>query len=84
MTQRWALPLEGAGLVAPPVKHASGYLVVTTTGKLLVVDAASGEVKKQIDTRRPLSGAPMIQGDDIYCPGLDGAVYIIPLADLEG
>lgn len=84
MTQRWALPLEGAGLVAPPIKHGSGYLVVTTTGKLLVVDAASGAVNKQIDTHRPLSGAPMIQGDDVYCPGIDGAVYVLPLADLGG
>ncbi len=84
LTQRWALPLKGVGLVAPPLQHEASYIVATTSGELLVVDGATGEVKKTLATQRPLGGSPVVIGDQLYCPGIDGAVYVVPLAEIEG
>jgi hypothetical protein len=77
---KWKTPLDGAGVVATSAV-ASDLLVVTSRGALVRIDAA-GKVVKRLETNRPLGGEPLLVGQDLWCPGADGAVYVVPLTEL--
>jgi hypothetical protein len=80
---RWTLPLKGESLVAPPLAIDDDYLLVTTRGALVRVAGASGDVIKRIETQRPLAGSPVLLGSGWHCPGLDGAVYVVPASEVS-
>jgi outer membrane protein assembly factor BamB/outer membrane biosynthesis protein TonB len=79
---RWKLPLGGAG-IAGLATRGEELIAVTTRGEILRIDAAGKAVKK-LATASPLAGDPVIEGDKLWCPGVDGAVYVVPLSALEG
>lgn len=78
---QWRLPLDGAG-VSGVLQHELDLLVVTTRGNLLRI-SPEGKVIKQFASQRPLTGDPVSQGDVLWFPGADGAVYSLPIAELS-
>jgi hypothetical protein len=78
---RWKLPLGGAG-VSGLATRGDELIIITTHGAILRLNAAGKELKR-LETAAPLAGDPVIEDDKLWCPGVDGAVYALPLSALE-
>jgi hypothetical protein len=45
-------------------------------GWIVVLDAASGEIRGQTDLGQPISATPLLAGTRLLVPGSEGVVYV--------
>ncbi len=71
----WSLSLGGSGLAGSPLSLGPMLLVAKQNGEVLTVDAGTGNVQNQASVRQALDGTPLVFGDYILAPSIDGSVY---------
>ncbi|HEX8235670.1 MAG TPA: PQQ-binding-like beta-propeller repeat protein [Abditibacteriaceae bacterium] len=69
--------LPSAAPVAASSGDATWILVPTESGKLITLNAASGEPGAVFTTTFPLRGEPVVSGGQAFVPGEDGALFAI-------
>ncbi|HXF63663.1 MAG TPA: PQQ-binding-like beta-propeller repeat protein, partial [Caldilineaceae bacterium] len=70
----WNAPTAGETLGGPWTDNAI-VLAFTSTGSLVFLDAASGNVLATPSIRAPAGGAGAVSGPWVYMPGQDGVLY---------
>ena len=80
----WALSIPNEQFAGPPKKFQSGLLVSFLSGKLLVVDPASGKVVSEFDLRQPIAAAPIEVDQALFFSGLDGTLHQVDFAKMSG
>ncbi len=80
----WALSIPNEQFAGPPKKFKSGLLVSFLSGKLLVVDPASGKVVGDFDLRQPIAAAPIEVDQALFFSGLDGTLHQVDFAKMSG
>ncbi len=75
----------GEPINAPPLVLGNQVVQVIPSGKLLVIDLASGELKGSLDVGRPLAGTPAADeaGQFFYLTGDRDNVYVVSRDPLE-
>lgn len=77
MSSFWlASPVAEASAPAALVE-GENFLVPTATGKLVAVNARAGTQRDVFATAFPLRAQPLIDGDMVFVPCEDGAVYAV-------
>ncbi len=73
-----ALP---AGKLIDGVTLANGGQVIVCgeAGWMVAFAADSGRASETVDLKQPLSGLPVVVGDQLLIPGREGTVYVTPL-----
>ncbi|QDT08731.1 PQQ-binding-like beta-propeller repeat protein [Planctomycetes bacterium K23_9] len=78
-SQQFAVALPEGRPVGAPVVAGDKLIVSGTTGWIVVVDSASGQIVGQTDIGQPISAAPLPAGPRLLVPGAEGVVYIVPM-----
>lgn len=73
----WYRPVEAFIPHNAQIIAAEGLIFVTTSGGLLALDAATGEIAWRFDTELPLGNAPTVSNGIIYAPGFDRKVHVL-------
>ena len=79
---KWTIPLRGRSLAGSPVKVNDQHVFATSNGDLMVV-APDGSVSKTIETGQPISGTPVVAGNNLLITGRDGHIHIVSLDKLK-
>ncbi len=81
---RWRLAL-GERVEAPPVVFGSRVSVATSSGKLLVVDAESGQTQRAVQLPGRVRAAPAVSptGATLFVVTDSGTLYVISAKDLS-
>ena len=77
LNQKWSLPIPNDRLACPPFEEGGVLNVVFQSGKMWLIDAASGEVKERFDLGEPIVGRPFKSGGNTYFSGFDGTIHVI-------
>ncbi len=73
----WSLSLGGSGLAGSPLSLGPILLVAKQNGEVLTVDAGTGNIQNQSSIGQTLAGTPLVFGDYILAPSIDGSLYRI-------
>ncbi len=76
----WSLSLGDAGLAGRPMPVGPGLLITKQNGGIWLIDPAAGNVVQRHAIGQPLVDAPLVLGNHILAPTLDGSLY--PLESL--
>ncbi len=74
----WTKTLEKTVLVGAPTLLESDGLLATTSGELIRVAMASGDVLAKTQLGEPISGPPIVLGKGLVVPGDEGIVLTVP------
>src|SRR4029077_1190711 len=77
LEQRWELPLDGGWLTGDPLFERGRLLVALTDGRVLTVDAQSGQVIDKLDLGQQLSFGPQKWGVNTVVGTLDGSIVVV-------
>ncbi len=79
---RWQSELSYGHLAGVPLEHAGSYWLASTSGIVWQVDRETGQEIKEpepVRLQEPLWGNPVVYEKQLWLPGIDGALYVIPL-----
>ncbi len=77
---RWQLDLNGYTPVGRPLLHENRIVLVTTAGRILLLDPSAGTVIRSFDLGEPLAtGAVHFSQDRFVVQSADGTVHIVTL-----
>ena len=77
LQKSWELPLEGAWLTGDPLVDEGRLLVALTDGRVLWVDAPTGQIHRTVDLGQQLNFGPQRWGDNVVVGTLDGTLVIL-------
>jgi len=77
LQKSWELALDGAWLAGDPLLDAGQLLVVLTDGRVLSVDASTGQIEHTTALGQQLSFGPQRWGDNIVVGTLEGTLLIL-------
>ena len=70
-----ALNIEA--LAGDPLAVGKSYILATSDGIILRIDAQTGKQQAKIETNRPLATGPTPYGDNLLIGGHDGCIHQI-------
>lgn len=74
LTSRWNLDLQGSGLAGRPLLVGENLLIALADGRVQLVSAATGEMRKELNVRCRLSGDPIAAAGEWLVPSLEGSL----------
>lgn len=74
----WTMSLGNDRVVAEPILNGQSILLTMGSGKLMVVDANSGNVQTTVDVGQPIMHQPLFTSDKVYVGGSDGRLLVVP------
>ena len=74
LQQKQTVPLSGVPVAGAPFVAGEQILVPLRDGRLLIVDAASGEILDEKSVGQALDGGPRLAGNDLLAATLDGSL----------
>lgn len=77
LTKRWELGLEGGALTGDPLIDSGRLIIPLDDGRVLFVDAATGEVRSSVDLGQRLGFGPEKWGENIVVGTLDGSLVLL-------
>ncbi|HTI52412.1 MAG TPA: PQQ-binding-like beta-propeller repeat protein, partial [Planctomycetaceae bacterium] len=77
LAKKWELALDGATLTGDPLLSEGRVLVALSDGRVLLIDAASGQVMNTIDLGQQLGFGPRKWGETIVVGTLDGTIVVV-------
>lgn len=77
LEQRWKLALGGAWLAGDPTSDGQQLVVALTDGRVVWVNAQTGELVKSLDVGQQLGFGPQRWGDNLIVGTLDGSLVVI-------
>jgi outer membrane protein assembly factor BamB len=77
--KKWSVPLDNAVLVGKPIPIESDCLLATTSGELIRIAAATGEVVARVALGEPISGSPYVLPKGLLVPGDEGLLLTAPV-----
>jgi outer membrane protein assembly factor BamB len=72
---RWTTPPAELQPAGAPLTVGSKLIVTTTTGKVQVIDLASGQFLASAEIGQPLGAAVVSTGQELLISGSDGVVH---------
>jgi len=75
LEKRWSIPLEGDHVTGTPMLVGGRLLLATMNGRVLLVDATSGEVSGSLALEQPLEHGPLQIGDYTVVGSIDGSLF---------
>ena len=76
LNQQWSLPVPNDELACPPYDEDGQLNLVFQSGKMMGLNAASGEVLKRFDLGQPIVHRPIKSGNKTYFSGVDGTIHV--------
>jgi len=80
-TERWRLPITGAGIPVPLVWDNGWLIAATESGQILALRAADGRTVWTRDIGTPLHARPALAADRVYLPVANGHVVALNVVD---
>jgi hypothetical protein len=77
LQKTWELPLDGAWLAGDPLAEGGRLLVALNDGRVLSVDAATGQIQHTVDLGQQLDFGPQRWGDNVVVGTLDGTLLLL-------
>jgi hypothetical protein len=77
LQKSWELPLEGAVLTGDPLAEGGRLVVTLTDGRVLWVDASTGQIQRTVALGQQLSFGPQRWGDNVVVGTLDGTLIVL-------
>jgi len=77
----WELALEGASLTGNPLLIDGRLLVALNDGRVLWLDATTGQVERTVDTGQQLGFGPRRWGENLVVGTLDGTLVLLSGSD---
>ncbi len=74
----WKVDLPAGRLAGAPLIHDSIILLTLQSGKVLTVNPDDGSAEEAVDLGQPVVDGPVIAGPNLYFPGMDGTVHVVP------
>ena len=79
LNEKWSMEVPNDRLACPPFLEQGDLNVLFQSGKIWMVDAGNGEVKKRFDLGQPIVGRPVKAGNAMYFSGFDGTIHVTEL-----
>ena len=73
----WQIGLPYGPMAGPPLPLGDHYILVSTSGVVWRVNAASGKELAKIETGHPLAAGAVLLGEQLLLSGNDGALYLV-------
>jgi hypothetical protein len=83
LAMKWELPLEAAKLIGDPLVQTGRLLVALNDGRVLWLDAATGQVVRTLDLKQQLSFGPRQWGETIVVGTVDGSLRTVSDEGIE-
>ncbi len=77
LQKSWELPLSGAWLAGDPLIEAGQLLVVLTDGRVLWVEASTGQIQHTVGLGQQLNFGPQRWGGNVVVGTLDGTLLML-------
>ncbi|EAQ77645.1 serine/threonine protein kinase related protein-putative PQQ-dependent oxidoreductase-like protein [Blastopirellula marina DSM 3645] len=75
--EHWRVPTETSVLVGEPIYADDRIIVTCADGRVLQIDATSGEVAKTIQLDEPLTGGVALHDGKLWINGYGGVVHVL-------
>ncbi|MFO0921954.1 MAG: PQQ-binding-like beta-propeller repeat protein [Pirellulales bacterium] len=82
-SKRWQLPLKDTSLIGEPILYEDKIVIATVSGRLLMVQQATGKLEGYLDAEEPISGTPILANGVFYIPGDEGVVLAVKASDVK-
>lgn len=73
----WQVDLSSGPPAGIPIEASGAYLLASSRGQVLKIDAASGKQSAKLELGRPLASGPVSLGGRMFVGGADGTLYEI-------
>ena len=77
MTQKWIRNVSNDRFASPPVMISNQLALVLQNGKVIFVDAASGQDVNTTDLGQPIVHEPTFADGKVFFSGMDGTVHVM-------
>ena len=81
LQKSWEVPLEGAWLTGDPLVEGERLLVALTDGRLLWIEASTGQILRTVGLGQQLNFGPQRWGENVVVGTLDGTLMIVDQKD---
>jgi hypothetical protein len=77
LAKQWEIPLDGESLAGAPIRHADHLLIALSSGRILLIEPASGEIKRTLDLEQRIGFGPEFWGEQMIVGLVDGSLRAI-------
>lgn len=77
LQKSWELPLDGAWLAGDPLVEGGRLLVALSDGRVLWVDASTGQIQRTVGLGQQLNFGPQRWGGNVVVGSLDGTLVVL-------
>ena len=75
LEKRWSIPLGNDHVTGTPMLIDGRVLLATMNGRVLLIDAASGETSGSLELEQPLEHGPLAIGKYTVVGSIDGSLF---------
>ena len=76
LNQKWTTGFELDQLAAPPADNGGNIVLTFRSGRMVTINAGTGEPASNMELGQPIIHRPLVVGDKVYFAGLDGTLHI--------